>query len=581
MKVIIYNRKSLKDKEDQQVLSIQGQKEENAKRVQQGGHEIIDEYDEEQTAKEPGRPKINEMLGRIEAGEADAIVCWRLNRLARNPIDGGRIQWLLQTGVIKTIITSEKTYTPADNVIQMAVEFGMATQYSIDLSKDVKRGMRQKVNMGWKPNRPPLGYMRDDIGLKGTKVVHVDPVRFPLVKMAWEELLSGAYSVPLIWERAVERGLTQPGSRRHPEPKPLHLSTLYKDFINPFYYGEFPWEGQMMQGKHKPMITVAEFDKAQLLLGRKGKPRPQTHVNPYACVIHCGECGAMVVMDVKHKCIKAEGIEREYRYFRCSKRRLGYKCGQRSALSQKELEKQLVRVIDDAEVPQSLIEWSLRKLKCSQEDKRNIYEQALVHLQEKERQAEAKVNNLFDLRLENPAAFTPESFERRRKALEADLKDIKKKLRDREAAAKSWRDDVYDEVKFLEGVRERYQLNLRQDRIEILRRLGQTLELKDNEVTFKLREPFSSFHEALEVIRKDIGTLEPLNCGLDKVRKDILQQAVSVWSGIRESNSRLKLGKLAYYHCTNPAEADVWYAEYGNVQIARLRLRTSPGHPAL
>ena len=25
------------------------------------------------------------------------------------------------------------------------------------------------------------------------------------------------------------------------------------------------------------------------------------------------------------------------------------------------------------------------------------------------------------------------------------------------------------------------------------------------------------------------------------------------WSGIRESNSRLKLGKLAYYHCTNPA----------------------------
>ena len=26
-----------------------------------------------------------------------------------------------------------------------------------------------------------------------------------------------------------------------------------------------------------------------------------------------------------------------------------------------------------------------------------------------------------------------------------------------------------------------------------------------------------------------------------------------LWSGIRESNPRLKLGKLAYYHCTNPA----------------------------
>ena len=26
------------------------------------------------------------------------------------------------------------------------------------------------------------------------------------------------------------------------------------------------------------------------------------------------------------------------------------------------------------------------------------------------------------------------------------------------------------------------------------------------------------------------------------------------WSGIRESNPHLELGKLAYYHCTNPAK---------------------------
>jgi hypothetical protein len=27
----------------------------------------------------------------------------------------------------------------------------------------------------------------------------------------------------------------------------------------------------------------------------------------------------------------------------------------------------------------------------------------------------------------------------------------------------------------------------------------------------------------------------------------------NIWSGIRESNSRLHLGKVAYYHYTNPA----------------------------
>jgi hypothetical protein len=29
--------------------------------------------------------------------------------------------------------------------------------------------------------------------------------------------------------------------------------------------------------------------------------------------------------------------------------------------------------------------------------------------------------------------------------------------------------------------------------------------------------------------------------------------ALKIWSGIRESNPRLDLGKVAYYHYTNPA----------------------------
>ena len=536
MKVIDYRRKSTKDKEDQQVLSIRGQREENAKRILQGNHTVVAEYDEEQTAKKPGRPLFNEMMARIEAGEAEAIVCWRLNRLARNPIDGGRIQWALQQGVIKAIITSEKTYLPTDNVIQMSVEFGMATQYSIDLSKDVKRGMHQKVRDGWKPGRPALGYMRDDAGVKGKKTVKEDPERYPLVKLMWEELLSKAFTVPQIWERVVDRGLTQPGSRMHPDPKPLHLSTVYKVFTNTFYYGEFEWDGQICEGKHKPMITMTEYDEAQIILGRDGKPRSKTHTNPYAGLIHCGECGAMVVMDLKSKFNKAENTERLYRYFRCSKRRLGHHCCQKGSLDRDELEKQLWRIIRDAELPQSIIEWSLRKLQCSQEDTKARYQKALEILQERELRAEKKMDDLVDLRLENPAAFTPESFERKRKAIEAEQRDIKKKRKDREAAAKTWRDDVIDGITFLERVHERFRKEEDQ-RLSILHELGQKLELKDKVLTFELAEPYSCFKAARDAVEAAVGRLEPLDCGLDKVQKDIFDIAISVWSRQPESES--------------------------------------------
>src|SRR3954452_24944964 len=91
-------RKSTKDKEDQQVLSIPSQHEENEQSVQRVGGRIAKRYTEEASAKAPGRKTFNELVAYIEAGKIDVVVCWRLNRLARNPIDGGRIQWLLQRG---------------------------------------------------------------------------------------------------------------------------------------------------------------------------------------------------------------------------------------------------------------------------------------------------------------------------------------------------------------------------------------------------------------------------------------------------------------------------------------------------
>ena len=53
----------------------------------------------------PGRPIFNDMLRRIQTGEAQGIICWKVDRLARNPVDGGQIQWLLQQGVIAHIQT--------------------------------------------------------------------------------------------------------------------------------------------------------------------------------------------------------------------------------------------------------------------------------------------------------------------------------------------------------------------------------------------------------------------------------------------------------------------------------------------
>ena len=93
-KYILYARKST-DVEDKQVLSIEAQLVELRAYARNENLQIIGEFIEKQSTKVPGRPVFNKMLARIEAGEADGIIAWHPDRLARNSIDGGQIVYLL------------------------------------------------------------------------------------------------------------------------------------------------------------------------------------------------------------------------------------------------------------------------------------------------------------------------------------------------------------------------------------------------------------------------------------------------------------------------------------------------------
>ena len=93
-KFFLYARKST-DTEERQVRSIDDQIAELKELAKKENLEVVKIFIEKQTAKKPGRPIFNEMLSRIEKGEAEGILAWHPDRLARNSVDGGKIIWLL------------------------------------------------------------------------------------------------------------------------------------------------------------------------------------------------------------------------------------------------------------------------------------------------------------------------------------------------------------------------------------------------------------------------------------------------------------------------------------------------------
>jgi len=144
----IYIRKST-DESDRQILSIESQVDELKEFAQKENLEIAKTFIESQTAKEPGRPVFDEMLSRIEKGEAGGILAWHPDRLARNSVDGGKIIYLVDTGKILSLKFPTFWFenTPQGKFM-LNIAFGQSKYFVDNLSENTKRGLRQKLRRG-------------------------------------------------------------------------------------------------------------------------------------------------------------------------------------------------------------------------------------------------------------------------------------------------------------------------------------------------------------------------------------------------------------------------------------------------
>ena len=227
LRYFLYVRRS-QDSEDRQMASLEDQKDEMMLVAKRLGLEIIEVIEESQSAKKPGRPRFNEMLSRINAGEADGILCWKLNRLSRNPIDGGQISWMLQEGIIKHIQAFSSSYYPTDNVLMMAVELGMANQFVKDLSVDVKRGMRKKAERGWMAQRQlPIGY-RHNTGYESGDIEILSTPDLKIMRRLFDEILNNSFSATDIQRLSKKYGL------RNKKGKVYGLQTIINNLTNEF-----------------------------------------------------------------------------------------------------------------------------------------------------------------------------------------------------------------------------------------------------------------------------------------------------------------------------------------------------------
>jgi len=346
MKYIAYCRKST-DEKDKQVLSIDAQIAELKEFAKKQNLEILDFVCESRTAKSIGRPLFASVLKRIEKGEAQGIVSWHPDRLARNSVDGGKIIYLIDEAKIGALKFPTFWFdTTPQGKFMLNIAFGQSKYYIDNLSENIKRGIRQKLRRGEMPSLAPVGYLNE---LKHHTIVK-DPERWLAVKKMFEAYATRDYTLEDLQKLSLSLGLV---SRR--TGKALVIARIDHMIRNPFYYGVFNHKGELYQGSHEPIISKKLFDKVQRIVQARGKPRKAKEIEAFAFrgIFTCGECGRMVTTDKK---IKPSG--RTYIYYRCTKK--NRVCHQKY-LEEKELVLQLNELFREVSIRESWKEQMLKK----------------------------------------------------------------------------------------------------------------------------------------------------------------------------------------------------------------------------
>lgn len=568
----LYCRKSTED-DDRQVLSLQAQRDEAKKRFPD--LKIVEVLEESASAHKPNnRPIFTSMLERITLGQAKGIVSWHPDRLSRNPIDGGQVMYLLDKGVLQDLKFTSFTFENSpEGKMMLGMMLTQSKYFSDKLSKDIKRGNRAKFKTGHLPGKAKAGYINVRLP-DGQKVVQPDEPRFSLLKQAWGLLLQATYSVPEIHHKLVDEW-----GYRNAKGIPMSKSKLYEVFTDEFYAGWLNRVEGRFRGKHTLMITEPEFDRAQEILGTRGRPKPKKHHYPFSGLIRCGECDGVISPDTKTHCycqdckkkfvitktrnhcpicgksIFAQGMKLlDFPYYRCAHHKQGVKCHQK-AIRMEELDSQIEQYLNTIMLPSSLTTWVIKWLRLQHQKETEDHSAQLQALHKALEMCQRKQDNLIEMRLNDE--IDEEGYKARKPGILSEKEHIHEQIKGFEYRVTQWVELTEKTLSFATLAPQKFATGTLEEKRQILATFCANLTLIDGKLSIQPKEPFRLIQEARTIMPAADTLSEPKIINDISIENVASAAPISVMCWGQDSNLRSLTARVlqtrVFVHSTTPA----------------------------
>jgi site-specific DNA recombinase len=255
------------------------------------------EYTDMLTGTSPNRKDYQQMLSDAEAGRFTHLGLYRADRFGRNAVEGLQAATKLISQGIKVRVANMPSLMPEtpDGFFMFLLQMGLA-QREVDVLRERTRdGMGAKLRAGGWPQRAPDGYVNKERQVSSNKYerwVEIDPEFSPVLKYAWELLLTGRATLKEICEALAQRGWTRASGRpwawNDPKSGTRQFATnrLHNIFHNPFYAGwsvseRFGIKMGEVRGKWQPLISTDQFHRGVEILHKNDKNKSRIRKRNY------------------------------------------------------------------------------------------------------------------------------------------------------------------------------------------------------------------------------------------------------------------------------------------------------------
>ena len=248
----------------------------------------------------------------------DYILVWKFSRFARNQEEAITLKSMLKRNGIEVLSISEPLPEgPFGDLVERIIEW-TDSYYLINLSQEVKRGMKERASRGEPVTPPPIGYSSEN----GKWVPNTDA---EYVKSIFNDFLLGI-GLRTIAVKYSNLGLkTKRGN-------PIDNRCVEYMLRNPAYIGKIRWsiEGRaastrhyndpnilIFDGKHQPIISEETFNMVQKKLDEQknmyGKYQRREHPTKFMLrgLMRCSDCNStLILINTKSPSLQCHGYAR-------------------------------------------------------------------------------------------------------------------------------------------------------------------------------------------------------------------------------------------------------------------------------